>query len=130
MDDNIFFIFPIEGPKKIKSTTDDHKKAHENILKLADTSLYSYKSNGNYIDNGLCIKDNARYCKTHDDEFINTSKKFKSEVKMQTLVGDLVSSINILSKENKDIKEKNGKLLEKIDTLEQNLVTLRNSLKK
>lgn len=119
--DDIFFTFLLEGPKKRKTDDKEHQIAHQNILDLSNTSLFSFKTENDYVDNGLCIRGNSRYQSQEPEK-----KKIKCEVKMQTLLGDIISSIHILSQENKELKENYSKALEKVEALENNLTILRN----
>ena len=127
MDSNdgiITIFFPIFDPDS-KRKSSDHTKGHDNIIRLSDTSLYSYKDDrSNYVSNGLCIdKTDTRYClsrRTHD----------KPKPIVQTILGDLISSIKILTDDNTKIKEENTKLKERIEVFEDNLRFLRSKLAK
>lgn len=93
-----------------------HDVGLNEILNLADTSLYSYadETTDSYIENGLSLTSkNERY--------------FKNKcIIYESLYGDLISSIKCLSDECKKLKKNETDLTERINTLEDNLRAIRN----
>ena len=120
--DEFLFLLKMEGPKKVKSV--DFENGRKNILSLAENNLFS---NGKLAENYLCLKNNERYSKIKDWNDLET-KKTKIEVNTNLLIGDLISSIKVMSDENKDLKKTIEIMKKQIDDLENNLVVVRNKI--
>lgn len=123
MDDVIIKLIIPMLEDSISQHSFRHEEAHQSIVKLADTSLYNYTDeNGRNIRNGFCLKDDmTRYCKKGVDGTVSPIT--------QTVIGDLISSIKVLTDKNLKLETENKRLFERMEAYEDNLRILRNKMK-
>lgn len=102
--------------------TKNHNIGFNKIVDMANTSLFSYENEvGVDVKNGFCIgTENVRYCyKTIDGGYYPIT---------QSVVGDLISSIKVLSEKNKELEKSNREMKKRLEAFEDNLRVLRNKV--
>jgi len=116
-------LFPTIEPTKNLNQSQTHNEAFVNISYLADNCLFNYEDeSGANIINGLCLDDkNKRY-------YSVPSENNESHPILQTILGDLISSVKILDCRNSFLVEQNKELNERLEEFENNLRIIRKAV--